>query len=134
MNIDEEIQKVYVLLKNSAETLEDVLHKSFEIPVDNWSKEKPVLLFPDSGDALQDLLELMSRIDKNLDQVRVNIRQFELNKFQVIKEEEFDPRYSQPLIDYEIVQNAEQTKMNRMKSNVNRLQRQIEAYQQKYQS
>lgn len=39
-------------MQNSAETLEDVLQKSYEIPVDNWSKEKPPICFPDSEDAL----------------------------------------------------------------------------------
>lgn len=68
MDIEAELDRVFCNLKNSAEALEGILYQSFEIPVDHWSKEKPEeIAFPNTGDKMQDINELLNIMEKNIE-------------------------------------------------------------------
>lgn len=90
MDINEELDKVLNLLKNSVGELQTIKKQSFEIPVDFCSKKwSDSICWPNTGDKIKDIFSLVKSINCDLDVVRSNLVSFQHNKFQVIKEEDF---------------------------------------------
>ncbi|KAM3127104.1 hypothetical protein pb186bvf_020782 [Paramecium bursaria] len=132
MDIQSEYDRVFENIKRSAGEMEQIKRWTCQIPVDKCSKVfEESIKWPNSGDKLDDIYSVIHGYQNDVDLVRIQLLEFQKNKFQVIKEEEFKPKHHLPLIGYEMIKAPDDIELDRLKANNDKLQRQVAAFNQK---